>query len=62
MTSRSIRTEEDYELALAEIEAYVDQESPLGSPESKRFRALAGQIAAYEAEHWPIETADPPIA
>lgn len=61
MSSRSIRTEEDYELALAEIEAYVDQEPPLGSPESTRFRALASQIITYEAKHWPIDTANPPI-
>ena len=56
---RAIRTEADYEWALAEIERYFDNEPALGTPESDRFEIISTLIEAYEAEHWPIEPADP---
>lgn len=55
MDVHPIRTEADYDEALAEIEQYFDNEPGLGSPEADRFDVLAALIAAYENEHWPIE-------
>jgi HTH-type transcriptional regulator/antitoxin HigA len=51
---RPIRTEADYNWALAEIEQYFENEPTLGSPESDRFEMLATLIEAYEAQYWPI--------
>lgn len=62
MDIRPLRTEQDYEWALAEIEAYFDQEPEPGTPESDRFLVLADLIGAYEARHWPIQAPDPVTA
>ena len=56
---RPIRTEDDYEWALAEVEAYFDNEPVRGTPEADRFDVLSELIAAYEAKHWPIDDLDP---
>jgi HTH-type transcriptional regulator / antitoxin HigA len=56
---RAIRTEADYDWALAEIEQYFHSEPDLGNPAADRFDVLATLIEAYEAKHWPIEPADP---
>ena len=59
MEIRKIRTESDYDWALAEIEQYFEHEPEPGTPEAERFEVLASLIAAYEAEHWPIDPPDP---
>jgi HTH-type transcriptional regulator/antitoxin HigA len=56
---RAIRTEADYDWALAEIEQYFQAEPDPGTPAADRFDVLATLIEAYEAKHWPIEPADP---
>lgn len=56
---RAIRTETDYDWALAEIEQYFTNEPEPGSPEAERFDVLAALIEAYETKHWAIEPADP---
>lgn len=56
---RAIRTEADYDWALAEIEQYFQKEPEPGTPAADRFDVLAALIEAYEAKHWPIEPADP---
>lgn len=56
---RPIRTEADYDAALAEIEAYFDHEPQPGTVEADRFEVLAMLIGAYEREHWPIEPPEP---
>ncbi len=56
---RPLRTEVDYDWALAEIEAYFENPPPLGTSAADRFDLLATVIEAYEAKHWPIEPADP---
>jgi HTH-type transcriptional regulator/antitoxin HigA len=56
---RPIRTEADYNWALAEIEQYFDKEPALGSLESDRFEILSTLIEAYEEQHWPVDPADP---
>lgn len=59
MDIRPIRTEADYDWALAEVEKYFDVEPPRGTPEADRFEVLTSLIEAYEAKAWPIEAADP---
>ena len=59
MDVRPVRTEADYDWALAEIERYVDSPPPLGTAEAERFDVLAALIEAYEAQYWPIELPDP---
>ena len=59
MDVRKIRTEDDYDWALAEIEQYFKHEPEPGTPEAERFEVIASLIAAYEAEHWPIDPPDP---
>ncbi len=59
MDIRPLKTEADYDWALAEIEPYFEAPPPLGSPEAARFDVLAVLIEDYESHHWPI---DPPDA
>jgi HTH-type transcriptional regulator / antitoxin HigA len=58
MEIRPIRTEADYDKALAEIEQYFLDEPDRGTPEADRFDLLAALIGAYEREHWAIEAPD----
>lgn len=59
MDIRPIRTEADYDWALAEVEQYFENEPAPGSDEAARFDVLADLIAAYESGRWPIEAPDP---
>lgn len=59
MNIRPIRTEEDYQIALRELEAYFESEPAPDSEEGDRFEILATLVAAYEAKHYPIELPDP---
>jgi HTH-type transcriptional regulator/antitoxin HigA len=52
-----IRTEADYEAALAEVERLID--SAPGTPEGDRLDVLVTLVQAYEAERHPIEAPDP---
>jgi HTH-type transcriptional regulator/antitoxin HigA len=54
---RTLRTEADYDLALAEVVPYFLNEPALGTPAAARFDDLAALIEAYEARHWAIEPA-----
>lgn len=56
---RPIRTEDDYEWALREIEQYFDKEPKTGSVEEARFEIMATLISAYEEKHYPIEDPEP---
>lgn len=57
MEIRPIRTEEDYEAALAEIETLWD--AAYGSPDGDRLDVLVTLVQAYEQKHYPIEPPDP---
>jgi HTH-type transcriptional regulator/antitoxin HigA len=59
MDIRPIKTEADYDWALAEIEKYFDHEPAPGTKAAARFDVLAALIEAYEARVWPIEAPDP---
>lgn len=59
MDIRPIRTETDYDWALAEIAPYFDAVPVPGTADADRFDILADLISAYEARHYPIETLGP---
>jgi HTH-type transcriptional regulator/antitoxin HigA len=59
MDIRPLRTEADYDAALAAIQAFFDDEPDPGSPEADAFDLLALVIADYERRHWPIDPPDP---
>lgn len=52
-----VRTEEDYDAALARIEEIWD--AGPGTPESDELDILAILVEAYEREHHPIDPPDP---
>lgn len=54
---KPIRTEEDYQSALAEIEHLFAAEP--GTPEGDRLDVLTTLIEAYEQQHYPIPLPDP---
>lgn len=54
---KPIRTEADYERALAEVEALWGAKS--GTPKGDRLDVLATLIDAYEAQHHPMDPPDP---
>lgn len=56
---RALRSEADYDWALAEIAPYFEAEPEAGTPEADRFDLLADLIEAYEGRRWPIEPAEP---
>jgi HTH-type transcriptional regulator/antitoxin HigA len=56
---RPIRTEADYDAALAEVERYFDSEPELGTPEADRLDLLLLVIEDYEERNWPIDLPDP---
>jgi HTH-type transcriptional regulator/antitoxin HigA len=58
---KPIRTEEEYEAVLAEIEPLFDlPEEPLpGTPEGDRLELLALLIEDWERKHYPVDPPDP---
>ena len=54
---RPIRSEEDYEEALAETERLWG--APSGTPDGDRLDILATLIDAYESQHYPMDPPDP---
>ncbi len=56
MDIRPIRTEADYEAALAEIERLFD--AAPNTPDGDRLEVLITLVEAYEAQHYPIPAPD----
>ena len=54
---KPIKTEADYDAALAEIDVLMDA-SP-GTPEGDRLDILVTLVEAYEAKRWQINPPDP---
>lgn len=54
---KPIRTEADYDAALAEVERLWGAKS--GTPEGDRLDVLATLIEVYEAKHYPMDPPDP---
>ncbi len=59
MDIRPIKTDADYEWALAEVTRYFEQQPEPDSMEGDRFDVLSDLIAAYEERHFPRPDADP---
>jgi HTH-type transcriptional regulator/antitoxin HigA len=57
MDIKPIRTENEYEEALAQIDAIFDAEP--GTPEADLLEVLTILVEAYEEEHYPIAPPDP---
>jgi HTH-type transcriptional regulator / antitoxin HigA len=57
MAIKPIRTEQGYEVALAQIEAIFD--SLPGTLEGDLLEILTLLVEAYEEEHYPIAPPDP---
>lgn len=56
---KPIRTEEDYEAALAAVSPFFDNEPEPGSDAGNFFEVMILLIEKYEQEHYPIEAPDP---
>jgi HTH-type transcriptional regulator / antitoxin HigA len=54
---RAIKTEQDYEFVLAEIESLMDAQAD--TPDGDRLDVLTTLVEAYEAKHHPIDLPDP---
>ena len=54
---KPIRTEADYEAALAEVERLWSAKA--GTPKGDRLDVLATLIDAYESHHFPMDPPDP---
>jgi HTH-type transcriptional regulator/antitoxin HigA len=52
-----IRTERDYDAALAEIDKLMDAKA--GTPDGDRLDVLVTLVEAYEKRHWAMEAPDP---
>lgn len=59
MDIRPIKTEADYDWALAEVARYFDRQPAPGSADGDRFDVLSDLIVAYENRHFPLPTLDP---
>lgn len=57
MDIRPIKTEDDYEAALAEIDSLMG--APPDTPEGDKLEVLVTLVEAYEDAHWPIQAPDP---
>ena len=57
MDIKPIRTEEDYEAALKEVERLWGSEP--GTPDGDRFEVLFTLVEAYEDQNYPILPPDP---
>ena len=57
MNIKPIRTEEDYENALKEIEHLFDAQ--VGTPEEDKLEVLSILVDVYETEHYAIPLPDP---
>ena len=58
-TLTPIRTDADYEAALATAGRHVEHEPDPDSPEGAYFEALVTLIEAWEAKHHPVPPPDP---
>lgn len=56
---RPIRTEKDYDWAIAEVTKYFEEEPAPGTADAERFMLLTDLIEAYEEKHYPIKAPDP---
>jgi HTH-type transcriptional regulator/antitoxin HigA len=60
VTIRLIKTEADYEAALAELDGMIGRVES-DTPDGNRYELLASLVEAYEEENYPIEASNDPI-
>lgn len=58
-TAKVIKTEAEYEAALATIEALIDRDPKRGSEDAERLELLTLLVQDYETKKFPLEAADP---
>lgn len=58
MEPRIIKSEEDYETALAEVERLIALDPEPGTPEADRLELFSTLVEAYETEKFPFEQPD----
>ena len=56
---RAIRSEDEYEAALAAVRPFFDAEPDVDSEAGAHFEALALLIESYEAKHYPMTPPHP---
>jgi HTH-type transcriptional regulator/antitoxin HigA len=59
---RVLRTEEEYDAAVAEIDMLLDQDPSPSTPEHDRLEFLTVLVHAYDEEHYPMGDAATPQA
>lgn len=59
MQIKLLKTEQDYEAALAAVAPMFDDEPALNTPEGDYFEVMCLLIAEYEQKHHPIDPPDP---
>ena len=57
-TPHVLRTQEEYDAAVAEIDRLLDLDPPAYSAESDRLELLSLLVEDYEAQHDPIDDSD----
>ena len=57
MDIRPIRTDTEHEAALREIDRLMH--ATAGSPDGEKLDVLVTLVAAFEADHYPVEAPDP---
>jgi HTH-type transcriptional regulator/antitoxin HigA len=57
---RPIKTEADYEAALAELDSLIGQVEP-GTPDGNRYELLAALVEAYEETNYSFAVSNDPI-
>lgn len=58
-TQKSIRTDTDYERALAEIERLIDTNPSEGSEDANKLEILALLVQDFESKRFPVGSSDP---
>ena len=59
MDIKPIHTKADHKAALKLVSRLVDLDPAPGTPDGDMLEIMATLVAAYEAKHFPIESADP---
>lgn len=59
MNIHPIRDDKDYEKALARVDALMELNPDVGTPQSDELEVLALLIEKYEEKHWLISEPDP---
>jgi HTH-type transcriptional regulator/antitoxin HigA len=59
MIIKPIRSAKDHKAALADISKLMVSDPAIGTPKGDRLDVLVTLVQAYEAQHFPMELADP---